>query len=216
MAITKTITKNGMVFTYHILHGASVGFSDKIPHPHYGILSFVDEQAYQDSRSTGGGFSWGILDAPACADYTDHDAIEELLITTGELSGGVISDAAEPPSLLERMRYAKWAEIKAERTRRLTAPLLFNGLLFDADAEGRQNIEGAIQLAMLSDDVDFSVAWTLADNTETILDRAGLIALGAALGSRTIAVFKAARLIRDAIYEETDVDAVLNINWPVE
>ena len=100
-------------------------------------------------------------------------------------------------------------DVNAERDRRVSSGIPFNGKLFDFDQNGKDNITGAATLAKFSilkgskagdyrwanPEVDFS--WITQDNTMMLLDAPSMSTLGDIAAGWTTSHFVAARLIKD-------------------
>lgn len=106
----------------------------------------------------------------------------------------------------------KWVQVKSERMTRCEEPLVVDGRTYDATPYSQSQISGAVTLAMLAP-ADWSIDWTLADNTVVALSKAEVIALGVALGQRTQEVFTQARTLRIAIDGSQTVAEVEGITW---
>ena len=99
--------------------------------------------------------------------------------------------------------------VNAERDRRVSSGIPFNGKVFDFDQNGKDNITGAATLAKFAmiqgatagnyrwanPKVDFS--WITQDNTMMLLDAPSMSALGDIAAGWTTSHFVAARLIKD-------------------
>jgi hypothetical protein len=117
----------------------------------------------------------------------------------------------DPRSLAE-IKAAKWDEIKVARANADYSPITVDGHTFDANQESQQKIAGAVQLALLAGS-DWSIDWTLTDNTVHTLTQAEMINVGVALGQRTSAIYSTARQLRIAIETAIDADDVQLITW---
>ena len=120
------------------------------------------------------------------------------------VSGGVLIS-------LDKAKELKWNEMKLARDTTVYSPFVWDGSTFDADPTSQQRIAGAVQLATL--DQDFTVDWTLANNTVRTLTAANMIAVGVALGQAVNAAYEKGRLLRNTINAATTVDAVMAITW---
>ena len=115
------------------------------------------------------------------------------------------------PRTLPDLKAAKWAQIKRDRDEAEFGGFTWNGSLFDSDAISQSRIQGALQLAALIP--DFSIDWTLADNTARNLSAADLANVGAALGMHVAAQHAKARLLRSQIEAATTVAEVDAVTW---
>jgi len=114
------------------------------------------------------------------------------------------------PRTLQDLRDEKWGEIKQARTAAEYGGFDWHGSTFDSDATSQARIQGAVQLAGLS--ADFSIDWTLADNSVRALSAADMIAVGAALGLHVSAQFAKARVLREQI-EAASAEELTLLDW---
>lgn len=126
-------------------------------------------------------------------------------------------DAAD----FERARADKWAMVRAIRDRLIDAGLHVDGIgTFDSDAAARQNVLGAASAAMIAQagGAEFSVVWTLRDNSRATLDAAQIIAVQIAGVTRIDALHGHAADLRVLIQSATDVTSLAAIDidggWP--
>jgi hypothetical protein len=115
-------------------------------------------------------------------------------------------------SRLESAKLQKWEYIKQCRASTEFSPIIVTGHVFDADSISQQRIAGAVQLALLAES-DFSINWTLADNTSVELPRWKLLHLGKAVGQRTSYLFQYAQVLRQQIDASETVEAVEAVVW---
>lgn len=115
--------------------------------------------------------------------------------------------------MLENSKLVKWSEIKELRAAKCAEVLTVGAISLDATPVSQQQINGAVTLAMLAPS-DWTIDWTLADNTTASLSKAEMIAVGVALGQRTSAIYAAGRVIREAIEAATTTAEVEAITWP--
>ena len=115
------------------------------------------------------------------------------------------------PRPLSDLQAAKWAQIKRDRDEAEFGGFTWDGSPFDSDAISQSRIQGALQLAALIP--DFSIDWTLADNTARNLSAADLANVGAALGMHVAAQHAKARLLRSQIEAATTVAEVDAVTW---
>lgn len=116
---------------------------------------------------------------------------------------------------LEQARALKWEEIKAARDAAEYGGFTAGGLVYDSDAVSVRRITGAVSLAMIAQGAGapFSQEWTLADNSTTVLDAAGMIDVGLALGAHVAAAHGHAKQLRDSIAAAGTVEAVAALAW---
>ena len=132
---------------------------------------------------------------------TCPDGMESLQALEGETAvAGAVPDLGAPPTQwhrisvtamewvdprdLQQLKDAKWDEIKAAREAAEFGGFTWDGSAFDSDLTSQSRIQGAAQLATLSQlaGQPFSIDWTLADNTVRSLDATDMIAAGQAMG----------------------------------
>jgi hypothetical protein len=114
--------------------------------------------------------------------------------------------------ILESAKLSKWEIIKQHRNSAEVSPLLYNENLFDADFLSQQRISGAVQLASLAPS-DWTIDWTLADNSTITLSRADVFGLGIALGQRTNDIYAYSRIVRDLIDGAHSIEQLNEIQW---
>lgn len=115
------------------------------------------------------------------------------------------------PRALSDVKASKWNEIKAARDATEYGGFVWDESTFDSDQASQQKIMGAVQLAGL--DPQFSVDWTLADNSVRTLDATQMTAVGVALGQHVNAQHVKARGLRQQIEAATTKEAVEAIAW---
>lgn len=113
-------------------------------------------------------------------------------------------DQFSPEGELRASKAAAWLRVKAARDAACVQPIEVGGHVFDADLASQAKVAAAAQLASLAGD-DWSIDWTLADNTTVTLTRAEVIALGVAIGQRTSAAHSTARSLRMRILATTSL-----------
>lgn len=116
------------------------------------------------------------------------------------------------PRSLDELKAAKWQEVKGERYLAETGGFQFNGMTFDSSQEAQSKIQGAVQLALLSGD-DFTIDWTLANNSVVSLRKADMVGLGLALGNHVSDIYSRARALRSEIDEAKSVEDLQAISW---
>lgn len=114
---------------------------------------------------------------------------------------------------MNELQSQKWNTIKSARDQNLSAGFTWNGKVFDSDPESQARIQGAVQLAGLSNSPDFKVDWTLADNSVITLTASDLAQVGLALGTFVQNVFAQGRALRDQIDAATDQATLDAITW---
>jgi predicted mannosyl-3-phosphoglycerate phosphatase (HAD superfamily) len=126
------------------------------------------------------------------------------------------SRIATDVEVMDARKAEKWTGIKSERAARLFDVFDWDGSTFDADAESRSLIQGAVQMALLAKSAGqpFAVEWTLADNTVRVLSADDMIAVGLALGARVNDAHIKARALRTAIADAKSHEEVQAVKWP--
>ena len=115
------------------------------------------------------------------------------------------------PRTLSDLQAAKCAQIKRDRDEAEFGGFTWDGSPFDSDAISQSRIHGALQLAALIP--DFSIDWTLADNTVRALSGSELAAVGVALGLHVGTQHAKARVLRAQIEAATTVAEVDAVVW---
>ena len=112
---------------------------------------------------------------------------------------------------LADFKAAKWAQIKRARVNAEFGGFTWDGSPFDSDAISQSRIQGVLQLAALIP--DFSIDWTLADNTVRALSGSELAAVGVALWLHVGTQHAKARVLRAQIEAATTADEVDAVVW---
>lgn len=130
------------------------------------------------------------------------------------LSGGELQ-WSDTRSLAER-KADRWSAIKAERDIREYGGFAWGGSAFDSDPESQRRIQGAAQLAMLSQQLGqpFDITWTLADNSTRTLSGVDMLAVGVALSEHVGALHAAARTLRQQLDAASTAEQVEAVAWP--
>ena len=118
----------------------------------------------------------------------------------------------DPRSLLQ-LKADQWVAIKAARDAAEFGGFTWDGSTFDSDLTSQSRIQGAVQLAGL-DPANFSLDWTLADNSVRTLSAAQMTAVGAALGVHVAAQHALGRTLRSQIEAATTAAEVDAVAWP--
>ena len=116
---------------------------------------------------------------------------------------------------LQELRQDQWVLVKAARDRAEAAGFVWDGSYFDSDPVSQSRIQGAVILAMqaLSAGVEFTIDWTLADNTVRTLSAIDMTAVGHALSVHVETQHTIGRTLRAAI-EGADTNTVKTMVWP--
>jgi hypothetical protein len=117
----------------------------------------------------------------------------------------------EDPRTLADLKAAQWSLIKSARSQAEYAGFTWDGSTFDSDTLSQNRITGAVTLAQLSP--NFTIHWTLADNSTRTLIQADMIAVGVALGQHVQTQFTKAQALRVAIEAATTPEDVAAVVW---
>ena len=115
------------------------------------------------------------------------------------------------PRTLEEHKTAQWALIKAARDEAEFGGFTWDGSVFDSDPVSQARIQGAVLLA--TNNPDFVVDWTLADNTVRRLAANDLSALSQALGEHMTLQHSRARDARALLDQATTLSEVQSISF---
>ena len=117
----------------------------------------------------------------------------------------------EDPRSLQDLKDAQWDLIKQSRADAEYAGFTWDGSVFDSDALSQNRITGAVTLAQM--DSNFTIGWTLADNTVRTMSQMDMLQTGAALGTHVATVFSMGVVKRNAIEAATTKEDVEAIVW---
>lgn len=95
---------------------------------------------------------------------------------------GVTVNHVEEP--IEQLRQQKIMELKAERDSKEVEPIAYDGNAYDYDDKARDRINAAIIALSLQGD-GATIAWTTADNADTVVTANDLRAIVAAVAVRS-------------------------------
>jgi Domain of unknown function (DUF4376) len=115
---------------------------------------------------------------------------------------------------LDLAKAQKWNYIKRACTTAEFGTFTVSGYEFDCDHDSQTRIASAFQSAMdaRTNGEPFSIAWTLADNTDVTLSRAQVIAVGRALQVHVNGLHDRCRQLRQQINSATtkaELDAIV-------
>lgn len=113
---------------------------------------------------------------------------------------------------LDEVKAAQWEKVKASRYRAEASGFLWDGSLFDSDKISQQRITAAAQIASLNP--EFSVDWTLADNSVRSLSASDMLAVCAAMGAHLNQQHATGRNLRAQIDSATNTAGVESVCWP--
>ncbi len=140
--------------------------------------------------------------------------IEGFLIgDSGPFAGGVKLPEGKS---IDVARERRWSEIKLERDQREAGGFPYLGKVFDSDPRSVQRILGAVLAAQVAvtNDLDFSIDWTVADNSVVTLSADELIAMPAALAAYANHLHAVSRDLRVLIDAAETVEEVRGVQWP--
>ena len=161
---------------------------------------------------------------PACAAWFIGVGAETLKLDAGlqagllaavmaskEFTGATALPDASPG--LDAARTRKWAEIKAERSRREAGSFTSGGHTFDADPI---NLVGAALDAYLAvqNNEAYAQPWVLADNSAAMLTAAEMIAAGRACKTYLASLWVISQSLRGQILAATTSVQIDAIAWP--
>ena len=96
---------------------------------------------------------------------------------------------------LNKQRAERSALVNIERDRRINQGFLFNGVRFQSRADDRENIKGAVMIAMY--DLTYSSDWIAEDNSIVHMDAPTLFAFGRTAAEHKQHLIFKARQIKD-------------------
>lgn len=205
MPILKSITApNGAAVGFHKAMQASVDLSTQ--RVAINVASWASEEAY----IAGNGLVWMW---PVDAGPSALADVDPALTLIAPFDGGtVVTDGA---LTLDAAKLRQWALVKDARDAAQFGGFTWDGSTFDSDAMSQQRIMGAVQLAMMAAAAaqDYSVDWTLADNSTRTLAGANVLAVGEALGALVKGAFDRGVTLREQINAATTVEAVQAVAW---
>jgi hypothetical protein len=118
---------------------------------------------------------------------------------------------------LNALKLAKWAEIKAERERREYGTFTAStGQTIDIDQASQTRLQSVYNLAVdaKASNTDFSIDWTLSDNSVVTLNANQVIALGKQVYQHIGTLHTTARQLRNQILAATTAEQARAIQWP--
>jgi hypothetical protein len=202
--IKTTQAPNGASVAFHKIQNLSFNPSTSVVDVN--VASWTDEASYLAGHNLV--WMWPVDATPALLSDLDGG-----LATIAPFdSGSVIADNLEG---LDAVKVRAWAVIKDKRDNALNSTFIWNDMVFDADGDSQQRIQGAVQLATIAAAAgqEFSIAWTLHDNTTSTLSGADMVNVGLALGQFVQANFAHGVTLRAAINGATTVEEVQAVSW---
>lgn len=113
---------------------------------------------------------------------------------------------------LDLAKAQQWEKIKSARSDAEYGGFVWDGSTFDSDPLSQQKIIGASQLATLNPN-NFSIDWTLKDNTVRTLNATEMNEVGVALGQHVNAQYVKGRTLREQIEAATTKAEVEAVHW---
>lgn len=114
-----------------------------------------------------------------------------------------------PP--IEELKATKWAEIKQAGIDCELSSFVWNGSVFDSNSVSQQRIYSAAQMAIL--DPNYTVDWTLANNTIRSLSAEDVKNLAIALNTHINDCHQKSQSLRNKIDSATTVQQIKDIIW---
>jgi hypothetical protein len=116
---------------------------------------------------------------------------------------------------LDAVKLDQWTAVKAGRDQTVNGSFTWDGSVFDSNAYSQSQIGNAITLGQLAADAgqDYSINWTLQDNTVRTLTFDQIKAVGMALGVFVQTQFNLGVSLRQQIASATSIPAVQAITW---
>ncbi len=206
------VAENGASVTHHFVKKAEVSPDGDA------IVLMVDSWPDAAARLSGFGpvahaaARIPLAELPSASSLLDD--IAAALTSAGWLTGGTVS--ADLGDNLQSAKTRRWAAIKSRRTAEEYAGFMWNGWKFDSDPMSQSRVQGAVILAMQAAAAgeDFSVTWTLFDNSTQALTGVQMLAVGGALAQHVMTLHATAQWLRAQIEAATTVAEVAAIVWP--
>lgn len=118
------------------------------------------------------------------------------------------------PRTLDDHRAAAWEGIKRARTAAMDAGVDVHGVgRFDADPTAALNLTATLAALPFQPD-EWTVTWTLFDNTTAVLDKPTFAAVAAAVLAHGDAMHQVGRALRQAIESASSTAAIEAVQWP--
>lgn len=116
---------------------------------------------------------------------------------------------------LDELKIKKWAEIKALRDKIEQSGCPFKDTFIDSDliSVSRINVACIAAQAALSSGQEFSIDWTMKDNSTRKLSAVEVIEMSSALASWSNTCHEKGRLLREQIEAATTVEDLEKIKW---
>jgi uncharacterized protein YbdZ (MbtH family) len=119
------------------------------------------------------------------------------------------------PRTLADYKEERWDHLKTQRDITLDGGFSWNNLVFDSDPKSRANIQGAVTLAQLSEQVNqpFSITWTLKDNSTISLNAQQMKEVGIALANHLNTAYDKGRILRTQVEQALTLEEVGSVLW---
>ena len=126
--------------------------------------------------------------------------------------GGYYEVVEIPGPTLEEAKAAKINELKSTRNTKELEPILYNGVLFDADKDSLDRLNYAI-ITLTATHTE-SIDWTTAENTDVPMSVNDLNLVIASVGNRSNQLHIIYRNLKEQVNACTTVEEVDAITWP--
>ncbi len=127
-----------------------------------------------------------------------------------------IDNHLNPVQSIDELKTAKWAEIKAHRDHLEQSGAPYMGKTIDSDTVSVQRIAIAVQAAQaaIGAGVEFTLAWTCADNTVLTMTAEQVVGMSVALAQYSDNLHQTARELREQIAAVETAEDLAEIVWP--
>ena len=163
-----------------------------------------------------------IGEVPFCASLNDVEPHGKDIFNravNGEF--GIVLDAPVPVIDLETEQNVMINLVNNTRNTKETEGFSYLGKIFDSDSLSVQRITNSALSAMIaiSNNTDFSITWTLKDNSSLNLSALRMLGCQAALTNRAAALHSYAKSLKELISAAESINDLISINivdsWPV-
>ncbi len=143
----------------------------------------------------------------------DYEKYLQIFVTAWEEEKYRIENPPEPS--LEELKGIKHKEINAKRDLFEISGFEYLGSVFDTDEKSYLRIIGADNLAMKSVQAnqEFSIEWTLADNSKKIMNAEEMLGLLPAFALYSDGLHKKANLLKVAVENASTKEELASIIW---
>lgn len=114
---------------------------------------------------------------------------------------------------LPRAKADKLKEINKTRDSKEFGGFSWNNFVFDSNIVSQTRLQSAIQLANISTDPNFSIDWTLKDNTVQTFTKQDLNDIGIALASHITELHRVSRELKAQLAAAQTIAEVNAISW---